>query len=437
MVPLFVVTLFLLVAIWTFSCAVVFMKDCYVVIIFPYVVQPIIVRASKYSMDEVFTIVCDPTQLASYISALFVVPVTLYTLPTTPQQRAQILLSTFLPVKNSRSINNNKNDDDDDDDDDDDTTQKIFTEAGGWKYLLPKSIQKIVDESNNILPTVVTDSDPGPDNIPFYESVVVEETGDFFHDIGNASTEDEEESNDDEHIEKERFVHDEPRHVSSKLLHTTVGKESTEKSSNSCNGTKVPVSYSSTKHRPTDPMSNGMELPNLFFKIVMDMLDHKFLMACQRLERHRSAMVLTAITTGAILALQFRNSRTARTMIKSVMHMLLATTSSVTLLGSLLALLTPYVHQRMTVVQQQQQTRGSNQLQTDDICHWSTTFLSLLRTNFTIMSDIPKSIPTPPLVKKNIRQFLSKWKGTLALFLLTYFQYRYRKLIQQRRYNRS
>ena len=282
----------------------------------------------------------------------------------------------------------------------------------------------------------MTDSDPGPDNIPFHESVVVEETGDFFHDIGNASTEDEEESNDDEHGEKERFVHDEPRHVSSKLLHTTVGKESTEKPSTSCNGVKVPVSYSSTKHRPTDPMSNGMELPNLFFKIVMDMLDHKFLMACQRLERHRSAMVLTAITTGAILALQFRNSRTARTMIKSVMHMLLTTTSSATLLGSLLALLTPYVHQRMTVVQQQK-TRGSNRLQSDDICRWSTTFLLFLRANFAIMSDIPKSIPTPPLVKKNIRQFLSKWKGTLALFLLTYFQYRYRKLIQQRRYNRS
>lgn len=418
-VPLFVVTLFMLVAIWTFSCGVIVLKDCCDVLIYPYMIKPAIAGASKYSIDEVLTILCDPTQLAAYLSAVFVVPVTLYTLPTTPAQRAQILLSTLFPSATSLNITIEDNSNSSD-------TKRIFTEAGGWKYLLPKSLQKIVDDSNNNT-TVDSYIHPGQDRIQFKDSVFVE-TGELFHDIGNTSTEDEDESNDEEHIVKASSVN-EPMFASTNRRGTVL-EESVDPPV-PCNNEPKSSTTSSSKNKKEN--SEEMDVSNLFFKILFDVFDNKFQSACQRLERHQSTMVLTAITTFTILALQFRTSPTARTIFKSGVHILLTTTSSVTLIASLVALLTPYLHQRLV---HQLLTHGSNREQKDEICRWSTAWFSFLQNNFSIISNIPKSIPTPRM-KKNIHLLLSKWKGALAICLLTYFQYRYRKSMQPRRFNNT
>ena len=155
---------------------------------------------------------------------------------------------------------------------------------------------------------------------------------------------------------------------------------------------------------------------------------------CQRLERHQSTTVLTAMTTVTILALQYRQSSTARSLWKSGVHILLTATSGATLIASLLVLLTPYLHHPQRRVLQPP-THNSNRVPKDPFYHWSTTLLSLLQTNAKFIADIPTSIPTQ-LMKRNIQQVLSKWKGTLAVLLLTYFQYRYRTL-RRRHHNNS
>ena len=150
-----------------------------------------------------------------------------------------------------------------------------------------------------------------------------------------------------------------------------------------------------------------------------------------------STLRLTAVTCGIILALQFRTSSTARFLLRSGMHMALTTTCSVSLVGSLgaLFLLIPLDSPDDRV--RSPPHDSTRTLRTDALLllhRWSTILVSVLRSNVVriMSSSIPKSMPTP-IRKKDVQQFLSKWKGTLALFLLTYFQYRYRKITSPRR----
>ena len=331
-----------------------------------------------------------------------------------PVQRAQILVSTIFRRQSCDDVDN----------------KKIFTEAGGWKYLLPKSIQKIVDESNNenVLDNEQRQQWRQPDSIQFDKTIEDNDMEELYYDIGHASTEDEDESKDDDQIDTADNSINEASNKATENRRTKPISPSVTKNN------KSTTSPSSTK-QPKES-SKDTDVSRLFFKIVVDMFNDKFHSACQRLERHHSAMVLTAFTTFTILVLQFRNSTTARHILKSVAHIVVTTTSSVAFTGSLLALLTPYLHQRL-VEQKQHQLRASNRRRTDyDIIqHWSTTLLSFLQTNFGMISKIPKTspLPTPIIIQKNIQQFLARWKGTLAVFLLTYFQYRYRKLVQVQR----
>ena len=427
MVPLLVVvTLFILITtIWTWSCGVIFVKDVYAVLVYPYVVRPAIAGASQYSLDQVLSILCDPTQLAAYISAIIVVPVTLYTLPTTPQQRAQILLSTFRPSPNNPN----------DDGGDDDTNQKIFTEAGAWKYLLPKSIQKVVDDSNNDV-SIESQKHSRLGNLTqqLHESVMVDE---LYHDVGRAvTTEDEDESNDDASVMEPNTTLSSPPKYRSRALEEPIHPSGSRHKSKRLSPPSAAAAAAAKSGRTET--CQEMNTWNLFYQIVTDLWKEQcHSMIRQGFVPDPSTLRLTAVTCGIILALQFRTSSTARFLLRSGMHMALTTTCSVTLVGALGALLLWAPLDSPDDRVQSPPHDSKRTLRTDALLllhRWSTILVSVLRSNVVriMSSSIPISMPTP-IRKKDIQQFLSKWKGTLALFLLTYFQYRYRKITSPRR----
>jgi len=78
---------------WTLCCAWLFWNDLYRHVLRPTVLDPALEAASQWSLDDVLQFLCDPHQLAAWITGAFLLPVTLYSLPTTPEQRAQVLRS--------------------------------------------------------------------------------------------------------------------------------------------------------------------------------------------------------------------------------------------------------------------------------------------------------------------------------------------------------
>jgi hypothetical protein len=403
-IPLVFVAFFILVTIWTISCGAIFTHDLYNLLVYPTIVQPAIKTASKYSIDDLFTILCDPTQLASYLSAIFIVPITLYSLPITSTQRAKVL-SALIPHDTFNDNNDSTG------------NKRIFTEAGGWKYLLPRSMQRLVDKSNvnNI-----------EDNLLF-EHVRIDDAltidGILYHDIHCTSTDDEDsnenDSNEGKDIERKVSANQPTRLYSQKRNTFTEDSH------------RVPFRNNEAKISPTPTDAQGEihqdeDVSQMFANIFIDLMENKLQSTCQRLKKHRSTMALTSIVTFTILLLQLRRSHTARSIVKTLAHILLTTTCSSTFLVSILACLAPYLHQPLLQKQQEQQRHGEHRAKRGYVLGGSLKALSMIFTNATF--SIPKSLPLPMMNK--IQQFLVRWKGTVALFLLTYYQYRHQKIQQ-------
>lgn len=113
---------------WSLYCAKLLARDL-METIRTTVLLPVLDAALKYSLDDILCFLFDPRNLVSYITGMWLCPVLLYSLPTTPEQRAQVLHSTgVLPHPSASHL----------------------TVPGGWKKLLPELFQNwIHDESSS------------------------------------------------------------------------------------------------------------------------------------------------------------------------------------------------------------------------------------------------------------------------------------------------
>jgi hypothetical protein len=424
--PIHFSILFISVVAWTTICTSIFVSDAYLGIIYPIIVQPVIIEATKYSIDDLCAIICDPSRLATYISALFVLPITLYTLPTTPQQRASILTSIGIL---SHLKNENRSPD---------KETKTFTEAGGWKYLLPQKIQILIDKCCQNVVSNPNDNDINKQNRG--QTVIVD--GIWYHDIVTASTDDDDDddnNNDDDYddtsnseVDNDGTNSDSTTRRSNSRLHRESSprkhcpfKENSKRHSNQSRRTE------SSESEPTNQSDDIVF--DVAMKVFIDLIQNKLNGVSRRIQNHKSTIAMTAITTMTILVTQLRYSRTARSILNNIMHICITTTSSITLLTTFLAFITPYINQKLLQPDSKHPNiSGHTNKATvnDNIRRFTATILSSIMTTNTQngWSDnvtIPKSIV--PIVN-NVHYYVSKWKGTIAVFLLAYFQYRYRKI---------
>lgn len=111
---------------FTIGCGMLFLYDAYYVFIESESIRSMVSVAAEYSLDDILSIVCDPTQLAMWLSAIVLIPTTIYTLPTAASERSRVLRSSgFLPT---------------------DGGDEILLEPGAWKALLPRRLQTTISE---------------------------------------------------------------------------------------------------------------------------------------------------------------------------------------------------------------------------------------------------------------------------------------------------
>jgi hypothetical protein len=109
---------------WSIYCAKLLVRDL-IQTLRASVLYPLIDKASTYSLDDIFCFVFDPRHLLSYITGMWLCPILLYSLPTTSEQRAQVLHSTG--VLHHPSVSH-------------------LTVPGGWKKLLPVWFQRWIND---------------------------------------------------------------------------------------------------------------------------------------------------------------------------------------------------------------------------------------------------------------------------------------------------
>jgi hypothetical protein len=387
---------------WTLICCSLFGKDVYSRIVQPLVLKPVLLNATQYSLDEIFRTICDPTQLATVLSACWMVPVTLYTVPTTEQQRAQVLSAAGVlpPVSIADGTNQE--------------VCQIFTQPGGWVSLLPEWFQKVAQP-------MISDFDENSSRLDHNHScrqycdasntilreAKVMEGSMHLQDVTSATTVDEDDSDDDTHEAMHSLRHL-PNPTSSKVRESAFA-ECTE-----------PTARVSPKMESSVPHSEP-ELPELFCQIWIDMIQNKWDRICRRLQKQRSNMAITAMVTFTVLWLQIRYSPSARKMIRNVAHMLLTTSAGITFLGSTVAFLTPYFYQTWLKQHHESAPLGSNGPSPE---HLSVLLSSLLSS---LKNTIPKSMLTTKEIAKKMQVFFRKWKGTVAVLVLAYFRYQQQK----------
>jgi hypothetical protein len=418
--PIQVTLLFIFVVVWTAKCVSIFINDAYVGFVYPSIVKPAIMGATKYSLDDLFTLICDPSRLGTYISAFFLLPITLYILPTTPQQRAHVL--SHIGILPNTKI----------DDHSPIYDTKVFTEAGGWKYLLPSQIQSLVDNCcssgiQNDQTNNNNNSNNNNNNNRFQGDETIILDGIWHHDVATASTDDDDATCDSEvDIDGKYNSSINTKRNYSRNHHESLPRKQTPLKGESKRRPSPKISTESIPTHQNDVVSN------IIVKIFIDLIQNKFHTLSQRIQKQQSTIIMTAITTMTILIMQLRYSRTARSIINNVFHIILTTTSSITLLTTFVALLTPYVHQQLLhqMSMQSQIPRNTYKPTVNDIFRLFSKFL--LSSRLTYNNNYPNAFTTIPKLivptMDNLPKFASKWKGTIAVFLLTYFQYRYRKI---------
>lgn len=116
-VALLVVSNLLILSLWSSYCAYVFSQDVYKQAI--RTLQPTIASANQVSLDQVLTVLCDPNLWLTYVAGVWMLPMTLYNLPTNSEQRAQVLQAAGVSI-----------------------SEDILVTAGGWQQLLPPRVQR-------------------------------------------------------------------------------------------------------------------------------------------------------------------------------------------------------------------------------------------------------------------------------------------------------
>jgi hypothetical protein len=259
--------------------------------------RPAVVAVSDRSLDDVLRVLCDPGQLAACLSAVIAVPVTLYALPTTPEQRVQVLRSAGLLPRG--------------DEDDDDATA-VLTRAGGWKLLLPEKMQQL-------LRTILQEE---------HEPVLLPSPREAETDPGSSASS--EGSNEDE---QEDYY---PPYSISPVYRTT---------------SHTPPTFHDQEEEEQEQQKDeedapGLELSDLISKIVWNLAKTKLESLTATLSEHQTPAAVTALAATTLLVAQLRYSSTARTAVKALLHLMVTAGGSTALAGSLAALLAPHLNKK-------------------------------------------------------------------------------------------
>lgn len=365
-----------------YSCTL-FWSDLYRVLLQP-TLYPAVIAASKWSLDDILTVICDPRQLAASISALFMLPVTLYSLPIATEQRAQVMQAAgLLPADNSAS--------------------KILTQAGGWKLLLPEKI-RLVLQRVEIGGGLGSAKDP----------VIRGERISFC----NANRGEEDELSEDEACYIPYSIS--PVYRSTPCCHQS--SPSFERTETESRKDHEPVELPT--HAQADPRQT-LEPHELLASFLVELVKSKVGQVCEKLHQQRTVTAVTAVATSALLVAQMRHSRTARACVKSVVHLLLTTGAGTVFTGSIVALLAPYFYYHPT------QTTDNAPAAPKDSFDW-TVILSSLAVAATALTSVPRP-PTDRSNRSRISAIFSlfHWKGTFAAFVFAYFQYRRRQRLHR------
>ena len=373
-----------------------FWHDFWIFILQPVILKPAIEAASKYSLDDLLRFLCDPGQLLATLSGAIMFPITLYTLPTTTQQRAEALQTSGL-------IPNDRRDD----------AVSILTAPGGWKELLSTPVRRFLRQAVNDEDQNNTDSD-----------------GDVSDENSVSTAPDDRTTN---HCQ----------YSISPVYRTTVTSESPppppsslpppqEKTVAQTRRKVEPVVVESLPRRRLQ--RQYQEPYEVLGSIVADLVQAKASSFCQSLHDQQATLAPTAVAAAALLAIQLLHSRTARSNVRSLLHLVVTAGAGTALTGSLLALLAPYYftqHHSMTSRRGQGSSRtaasGNHQcVNYQNGVKWPVVVSSMLAAVTAVL--VPQS---PLLRRQTVMKALLKWKGTIAALVLLCFQWRRRRHRQQ------
>jgi hypothetical protein len=348
---------------WTCACIAILWNDVYKTLLLPRL-QTAVGSASQWSLDDALRILWDPTQLAAGLTTCILLPTTLYTLPTTPEQRTRVLEAAGLlsPVDNLET-----------------SAATVLTSKGGWRHLLPTQVQEFLCRVEKI-----DDHHSTGSRKPML-------SGESNHRLDQRAMSDDESTDDDS---------EPPLTSHSKPMDESTSSDSTPSQQKSA--------------RADD------ELPDLVLKIVREMIARQMDQFCDTLQRHKNISMLTAAVATAILTIQMRKSSRARAMCYSVLHLATMTTAGTVALSSVVALAAPYLYRQGDVILQGASMFRSQNPKRDAQC-----VKLLLRSLLdSLTQTISQTFHSDSSLPTKLAKILVHWKGAVAVWVLAYFQYR-------------
>jgi hypothetical protein len=151
--PLLFATSLATAMIFCYGCSLLWWYDVYhVCVVESPTVRTLVTAALSHSLDDVLTVLCDPTRLVTYAVGAWLLPTTLYGLPyTTAAQRSRVLRAAgFLPAVTAEGADDNEEEEEEyNDDEDENGESKILMQPGGWMKLLPKQLQTTLHDIAN------------------------------------------------------------------------------------------------------------------------------------------------------------------------------------------------------------------------------------------------------------------------------------------------
>lgn len=385
---------------WTLHCWTVFWSDAYHMVVQRPALQTIVRLASEWSLDEALAFVFDPNQLLASLASCVVVPVALYSLPSSPEQRARVLAEAGLLLPNN--INNQatriKTDDI--------ATPRgneVLVQPGGWKALLPEPWQQV-------LQTIQAASLVNNDEAQTINSTRRLCSCDSTQQASspNSPMTDCSSSDDDDN---------------SSSIHPAEG-ENVAKPESFLRRSKPSVAPSTAE--PTMEDTNTNESLDILVSIVRQMMLQNCDWMCDCLIQNQTPAAIAAASSILALTLQLRNSSQARSVLRGTAHLAWSTVSGSLLCGSMAALVTPFILQHHP--QRRRSCDRNDQQPTNDarrdlylgLPAW---MASLTRTACAIPRSVLRDNSKPFLV-----QVQKQWKGIAALCVLALFQYRRNRL---------
>jgi hypothetical protein len=350
---------------WTCACVAILWIDFYKTVLVP-MLQTVVGAASQWSLDDALRVLWDPTQLAAGLTTCILLPTTLYTLPTTPEQRIRVLEAAglLIPVDNRET-----------------TAATILTSKGGWRHLLPTRLQEFLCRVEKI---------GNHDSTGSCKPLLSVERN---HRMDQRAMSDDE-STDDE----------------------------SEPQSTSQSKPKDPSEPNSSDSTPSQQESvrSDDELPDLVLKIVREMIARQLDQFCDTLQRHKNIPMCTAALATTILTIQMQKSSRARAMCYSILHLSTMSAAGTVALSSIVALAAPYLYQQCDVILQRASMLRSPYPRRDAQC--VKLLLRSLLDSFT--QAISQTFPLDRSLPTELAKILVRWKGAVAVCVLAYFQYR-------------